>query len=189
MKKLLVFDNYDSFTYNLVHLIEKVSDYKVDVFLNDQIALEDIAAYDKIVLSPGPGIPSEAGILPDVIHTYASYKSILGVCLGLQAIGEAFGARLENLPDVCHGQRTSIKVVSEDLLFRGCPESFAVGRYHSWVVSPDQLPSELTVTSVDEQGHIMSLHHQTLDVRGVQFHPESILSEYGDTILRNWLRA
>ena len=189
MKKLLVFDNYDSFTYNLVHLVEKVSDYTVDVCLNDQIALEAIAAYDKILLSPGPGIPSEAGILQDVIKTYASSKSILGVCLGLQAIGEVFGARLENLPDVCHGQRTPIRIVSEDLLFRSCPESFAVGRYHSWVVSPEQLPDQLTITSVDEHGHIMSLHHRTLDVRGVQFHPESILSEYGDTILRNWLHA
>lgn len=189
MKKLLVFDNYDSFTYNLVHIIEKSSDYQVDVFRNDEIALDAISAYDKILLSPGPGIPSEAGILTDVIKTYALHKSILGVCLGLQAIGEAFGGTLENLPNVFHGIRTPIHVVKDDLLFNDCPKTFAVGRYHSWVVGRSGFPSVLEITSVDDENNIMSLTHRTLDVRGVQFHPESILSEHGETILRNWLQA
>lgn len=189
MKKLLVFDNYDSFTYNLVHLIEKVSEIPFEVHRNDQIPLQDIERFDKILLSPGPGLPSEAGILLEVIKKYAKTKSIFGVCLGLQAIGEAFGGQLENLKNVYHGVATPINVIKKDIIFKDCPDNFSVGRYHSWVVSKHHLPEELKITAVDEQGFIMAMKHETLDVRGVQFHPESILSEYGETILRNWLKA
>lgn len=189
MKRLLVFDNYDSFTYNLVHLIEKVGNVAYEVHRNDQISLETIAKFDKILLSPGPGIPSEAGSLLEVIRTYASSKSILGVCLGLQAIGEAFGGKLENLDRVYHGVATPVQVLKSDLLFKDCPQKFSVGRYHSWVVSSKCLPENLEVTAVDEQGYIMAMKHMHFDIHGVQFHPESILSEYGDTILRNWLQS
>lgn len=185
--KILVFDNYDSFTYNLVHLIEKVSDHELEVHRNDKIELKDIERFDKIVLSPGPGIPSEAGILLDVIREYAAKKSILGVCLGQQAIGEVFGGSLVNLDKVFHGVATTVEVVKEDILFKNVPKKFKAGRYHSWVISEKNFPDALEVTVKDEFGNIMALHHKTLDVRGVQFHPESILTEYGEQMIYNWL--
>lgn len=185
--KLLVLDNYDSFTYNLVHLIEKVSDISFDVIRNDKITLEEVNAYDKILLSPGPGLPKDAGIMPELIKKYGASKSILGVCLGLQAIGEAYGGTLKNLDTVFHGIATPITIVSEDTIFKNCPTTFTVGRYHSWVVNTNQLPDDLIITATDVQGNIMALKHKTNDVRGVQFHPESILSEYGETLIKNWL--
>ncbi len=187
--KILVFDNYDSFTYNLVHLVQKITGNKVDVFRNDEIAIEKVAAYDKIILSPGPGIPVEAGMLLPLIKEYASSKSILGVCLGHQAIGEAFGGRLINLDTVYHGVATDCKLLVDDCrLFAGLPEKISVGRYHSWIVSDQGLPAELEVTAKDENGYIMGLQHKTYDVQGVQFHPESILTPDGETILKNWLK-
>jgi anthranilate synthase component 2 len=185
--RLLVLDNYDSFTYNLTHLVEKVSDIDFDVVKNDQISIAEVNAYDLILLSPGPGLPSEAGIMPELLKTYRSIKSIFGVCLGLQAIAESFGASLKNAETVFHGMATPIKIIEQDLLFKNCPDKFLVGRYHSWIVNPDTLPKDLRVTAVDEQRHIMALKHNTLDVRAVQFHPESILSEHGETIIKNWL--
>jgi anthranilate synthase component 2 len=187
--KILVFDNYDSFTYNLVHLVQKITNTRVDVFRNDEMALEKVAAYDKIILSPGPGIPVEAGMLLPLIKEYASSKSILGVCLGHQAIGEAFGGRLINLDTVYHGVATDCKLLVDDCrLFAGLPEKISVGRYHSWIVSDQGLPAELEVTAKDENGYIMGLQHKTYDVQGVQFHPESILTPDGETILKNWLK-
>jgi anthranilate synthase component 2 len=195
--KVLVFDNYDSFTYNLVHLIEKILHQKVDVHRNDQIPLEKVADYDKIILSPGPGVPSEAGMLLPLIKEYAPKKSILGVCLGHQAIGEAFGGKLVNLSTVYHGVATPVKKVrletsdvkrEESDLFDGLPEQFEVGRYHSWIVSEEGFPKELEVTAKDEQGYIMGLQHKSFDVQGVQFHPESVLTPQGEVILRNWLK-
>jgi anthranilate synthase component 2 len=186
--KILVFDNYDSFTYNLVHLIEKVADVDLEVHRNDKIALKDINRFDKIVLSPGPGIPSEAGILLEVIKEYASKKSILGVCLGQQAIGEVFGGSLINLQNVFHGVATEMEVLKDDVLFKNVPKKFKAGRYHSWVVSDTNFPDVLEVTAKDEFGNIMALRHKTLDVRGVQFHPESVLTEYGEQLMSNWLK-
>ena len=185
--KILVLDNYDSFTYNLVHYLEKVSDADIEVHRNDKIDLNEIIRFDKILLSPGPGIPSEAGILLDVIKTYAATKSILGVCLGQQAIAEAFGGSLSNLNDVFHGVATPIEIIKEDVLFNGIPKKLNVGRYHSWVVNREDLPEVLEITAVDESGKIMGLHHKTLDVRGVQFHPESILTEHGSAMIANWV--
>lgn len=185
--KLLVLDNYDSFTYNLVHLIEKVSDISCHVVKNDQISLEEVDNFDKILLSPGPGLPSEAGIMPELINKYCAAKSIFGVCLGLQAIGEAFGARLRNTQKVYHGLALPVNVMVTDTIFKNCPRRFNAGRYHSWVLDNQSLPAELMVTAVDDQDLIMAAKHSTLDVRGVQFHPESILSEYGETIIFNWL--
>ena len=185
--KLLVLDNYDSFTYNLVHLIEKVSNISFEVIRNDKISLEDVKAFDKILLSPGPGLPKDAGIMPELIKHYGSTKSILGVCLGLQAIGEAYGASLKNLDTVFHGLATPITIVSDDLLFKNCPKTFTVGRYHSWVINNQTLTGDLQTTSVDSDGNIMAVKHCTHDVRGVQFHPESILSQYGETMMENWL--
>jgi len=187
--KLLVLDNYDSFTYNLVHLIEKVSEIPFDVIRNDKISIEQVKSYGKILLSPGPGLPKDAGIMPELIKTYGSTKSILGVCLGLQSIGEAYGGSLKNLESVFHGIATPINVISEDAIFDHCPKTFTVGRYHSWVVNTNNLPKELEITATDEHGNIMALKHQTHDVRGVQFHPESILSEYGETMIGNWLKS
>jgi anthranilate synthase component 2 len=187
--KLLILDNYDSFTYNLVHLIEKVSTIEFDVVRNDQISLEDIQHFDNILLSPGPGLPSTAGIMPELIKQYGSTKNILGICLGLQAIGEAYGATLHNLEKVCHGQATPIHILEDDVLFKNCPEQFTVGRYHSWVVNKTNLPSALQITAVDYDGNIMALKHKTHNVRGVQFHPESILSEYGEKVIGNWLNS
>ena len=187
--KILVFDNYDSFTYNLVHVIRQLGYKDIDVFRNDKITLEEVARYDKIILSPGPGIPSESGLLLDLIRAYAPTKSILGICLGEQAIGEAFGAVLENLEEVYHGVSTPVEVVADDLLFRGMERRFEVGRYHSWIVGKENFPSDLLVTARDDHGHIMALAHKTHDVRGVQFHPESVLTPKGETILKNWLQA
>lgn len=187
--EILVFDNYDSFTYNLVQIIEKIAGKKVDVCRNDRIALEEVKKYDKIILSPGPGLPSASGLLLPLIREYASSKSILGVCLGEQAIGECFGAKLENIADVHHGVATScIQTRNRSALFNGLPESFPVGRYHSWVVSEEDFPETLQVTARDEAGMIMGLEHKIYDVKGVQFHPESILTPDGETILRNWLQ-
>ena len=187
--KLLVLDNYDSFTYNLVHLIEKVSDISFEVIRNDKISLQEVNNFDKILLSPGPGLPEDAGIMPELLKNYGSKKNILGVCLGFQAIGENFGASLKNLPTVFHGLATPIKVVQEDILFKNCPTTFTVGRYHSWVINNQSLPEEFEITAVDEDGNIMAGRHKTLNVRGVQFHPESILSEYGEMMMRNWLES
>ena len=185
---ILVFDNYDSFTYNLVHLVEKILDQKVDVFRNDQITLEQVKAYDKIILSPGPGIPEEAGLLLPLIKAYASTKSILGVCLGHQAIGEAFGGTLVNLDRVYHGIATPIRITNPNAqLLKGLGDTIEVGRYHSWIVSDKNFPEELEITAVDNNGFIMGLQHKTYDVQGVQFHPESVLTPDGEKIIRNWL--
>ena len=179
-------DNYDSFTYNLVHYLEDL-DCEVTVKRNDQLTLAEVEAYPLIVLSPGPGLPDEAGMLKEIIRAYAPTKRILGVCLGQQAIGEVFGGRLINLEQVYHGVATTITVVKEDPLFEGLPKNFPVGRYHSWVVDPD-LPEALEATSVDENGQLMSLRHKTYDVTAVQFHPESVLTPNGKQILKNWLK-
>jgi anthranilate synthase component 2 len=191
--KILVFDNYDSFTYNLVHLAEKIIHGKVEVFRNDQIALEQIKAYDKIILSPGPGLPEEAGLMLPLIREYAPSKSILGVCLGHQAIGEAFGAKLTNLSQVFHGVATRICLAQDacgsrpSKLFEGLPPELMAGRYHSWIVSEEGFPEVLEITARDENHYIMGLRHKTYDVQGVQFHPESVLTPEGEHILRNWL--
>lgn len=183
-----MFDNYDSFTYNLVHLVEKITHSRVDVCYNDQIAMDVIKGYDKIILSPGPGIPVEAGILLPLIKEYASSKSILGVCLGHQAIGEAFGAKLINLDTVYHGVAMRLHDIdSAHYLYKGIEEGALVGRYHSWIVSEKELPEELEITARDEHGYIMGLQHKKYDVQGVQFHPESILTPDGEKIIRNWL--
>lgn len=192
--KILVFDNYDSFTYNLVHLVEKIIGDKVDVFRNDQIPLENVKAYDKIILSPGPGIPTEAGLLLPLIKQYAETKSILGVCLGHQAIGEAFGGTLLNLSKVYHGVASPVNIIKSNRnagfnadLFNGLQNGFMAGRYHSWVIDPTGFPESLEITATDANGHIMALRHKTLDVLGVQFHPESVLTPDGEKIMRNWL--
>jgi anthranilate synthase component 2 len=205
--KILVFDNYDSFTYNLVHLVEKITHGKVDVFRNDELPLEKVKDYDKIILSPGPGIPSEAGLLLPLIKEYASSKSILGVCLGHQAIGQAFGGTLTNLSKVYHGVATPISLVNSDqsvvnekaenslltthhsrlTLFNDLPDEILVGRYHSWVVSDQNFPEELEITARDAENFIMALQHKKYDVQGVQFHPESVLTPQGELIIRNWL--
>jgi anthranilate synthase component II len=185
MKKILVIDNYDSFTYNLVHYLEDL-DCEVIVKRNDQLTLDEVDAYDKIVLSPGPGIPDEAGLLKEIIEKYATTKSIFGVCLGQQAIAEVFGGSLINLDEVYHGIATRIKIIEKDILFKGMPEEIEVGRYHSWVVDPN-VPEVLQVTSLDENGQVMSLRHKHYDVCAVQFHPESVLTPQGKEILKNWL--
>ena len=191
--KILIFDNYDSFTYNLVHLVEKIIHQKVEVFRNDKIRLEKINEFDKIILSPGPGIPSEAGLLVEVVKEYAPTKSILGVCLGHQAIGEAFGGKLLNLSTVFHGVATPIDKIHpeggerKNDVFAGLPDNIIVGRYHSWIVDEENFPEELIVTAKDEQGYIMALKHRNFDVQGVQFHPESVLTPQGEKMMRNWL--
>ena len=184
--KIVIIDNYDSFTYNLAHLVKELGT-EVTVLRNDQFQLDDLEAYHKIILSPGPGIPCEAGLLMDVIRHYANRKPILGVCLGHQAIGEVFGARLENLSDVFHGVATPCRIVSDDPIFSGLPTNITVGRYHSWVVSRNGLPDWLEVTAVSDEGQIMALKHKTLNVRGIQFHPESVLTPDGKKMLRNWM--
>ena len=189
MKKILVFDNYDSFTYNLVHYIEEIVGYKVDVFRNDQIPLEEIDKYDKILLSPGPGIPKDAGVLIPLIQKYGATKSIMGVCLGHQAIAEAFGGSISNLSKVYHGVATPIEITTDsEILFKDVPKTVNVGRYHSWVVNEEDLPDCFVITSRDEEGKIMGVHHKDFDVRGVQFHPESILTEHGKKMMENWLQ-
>ncbi|TDO25647.1 anthranilate synthase component II [Sediminibacterium goheungense] len=192
---ILVFDNYDSFTYNLVHLVEKIIHGKVTVKRNDEIALESVDAFDKIILSPGPGVPSEAGLLVPLIKAYADSKSILGVCLGHQAIAEAFGGSLTNLSSVYHGVATDIQLVpgrsetKANDVFQGFSNELLVGRYHSWVVSEEGFPAELEVTARDQQNYIMAMQHRKYDVQGVQFHPESVLTPDGEKMLRNWLKA
>jgi anthranilate synthase component 2 len=186
--KILVLDNYDSFVYNLVHYIKQLGYEDVDVYRNDKISLEEIAKYDKIVLSPGPGIPEEAGVMIDLIKHYAESKSILGVCLGHQAIAEAFGIELENMDEVLHGVGNTIKVIEHDVIYTGIPNEFEVGRYHSWQVKKDTLGDAFKLTGVDENGNVMSMRHNTLDVVGVQYHPESVLTEHGLKIVENWLK-
>ncbi len=188
MKNVLVIDNYDSFTYNLVHYLEDLN-CQVTVKRNDQLHIDDVEAFDKIVLSPGPGIPDEAGLLKPIIARYAPTKSILGVCLGQQAIGEVFGGRLINLENVFHGVATKVtSCVNDEMLFNGLDKTFEVGRYHSWVVDAN-LPEVLEATSFDENGQVMSLRHKTYDVRGVQYHPESVLTTNGKQILKNWINS
>jgi anthranilate synthase component 2 len=187
MKKIIVIDNYDSFTYNLVHYLEDLN-CEVTVYRNDEFDIEELQKFDKILLSPGPGIPDEAGLLKEVIKTYSATKSILGVCLGQQAIAEVFGGSLINLEKVYHGVATNIKIqVQDEPLFKDLESEIEVGRYHSWVVNPTDFPKVLEVTSLDENGQIMSLRHRTFDVRAVQFHPESILTPHGKKILENWI--
>jgi len=195
--KILVFDNYDSFTYNLVHLVEKITHGKVDVYRNDELPMEKAKEYDKIILSPGPGIPSEAGMLLPLIKEYASTKSILGVCLGHQAIGEAFGGSLTNLSTVYHGVATPIQLIksnslltahpSRNNIFADLPDEIVVGRYHSWVINETDFPAELEITARDAHNYIMALQHKTFDIQGVQFHPESVLTPDGEKMMRNWL--
>jgi anthranilate synthase component II len=185
--KILVLDNYDSFTFNLVHILRELG-HPPDVYRNDRISLDDVAHYDKIMLSPGPGVPDEAGIMKEVIKQFGGSKSILGVCLGHQGIAEVFGARLYNIPKVLHGVTSTAKViVTSEKLFRNVPSVFRATHYHSWAVVPESIPPDLIVTSVNEEGLIMALAHKTLDIRGVQFHPESVMTEHGPTIIKNWL--
>lgn len=186
--KILVFDNYDSFTYNLVQLLKELSNAEIQVHRNDAIKLEQVKEFDKILLSPGPGLPASAGLLIPLIKTYAATKSILGICLGQQAIAAAFGGQLINLTQVYHGIATPIHLTKASTLFEGLPETFKVGRYHSWVVEEASLPVELTITSKDAEGYIMSLEHTNYDVKGVQYHPESILTPEGAKIIANWLK-
>lgn len=189
MNKILVLDNYDSFTYNLVHYLHQLTNEEVDVFRNDEISVDEVGKYDKILLSPGPGIPVESGILLDLIKTYAPTKSIMGVCLGHQAIAEAFDGKLINMDKVYHGVATPIQVLTpDDPLYQGIPEKIEVGRYHSWLVDKDALPDCFTITSVDDEGKIMGISHKEFDVRGVQYHPESVLTEHGLKIMENWLK-
>ena len=186
MIKTVIIDNYDSFTYNLSHLLKELG-ADVTVVRNDMFRIEDLEQFDKIVLSPGPGIPSEAGLMPQVIKAYAGRKPILGICLGHQAIGEAFGAKLLNIGNVVHGVATPAHLTAQDYLFEGLASDLEVGRYHSWVVDDKDLPQCLEVTSRSDDGYIMSLRHREYDVRGIQFHPESVLTPQGKTIINNWL--
>jgi len=185
--KILIIDNYDSFTYNIVHVV-KAFGLKPIVFRNDKIEIDAIDAYDKIILSPGPGIPNEAGLLKEIIKTYASKKPIFGVCLGLQAIAEVFGGSLINLKKVYHGVNSPIKIIEEDYIFEGIENNFLAGRYHSWVADAETLPEELVITAKDKNNEVMAIKHKTYDVRAVQFHPESILTEHGSLIIENFLK-
>ena len=187
--KILLLDNYDSFTYNLLHVVKELGIKDVEVFRNDQIALSEIERFDKIILSPGPGIPEEAGLLLPIIKQYAPTKSILGVCLGHQAIGEAFGATLENLTDVYHGVQTPVHIIKDDILFQHLKHEIPVGRYHSWVVSRNAFPECLEITAESQEGQIMALRHRMYDVHGIQFHPESVLTPQGKVIIQNFLNA
>lgn len=186
--KTVIIDNYDSFTYNLAHLVKELS-AEVDVLRNDKFELEELEKYDKIILSPGPGIPEEAGLLLEVIRTYAGRKPILGVCLGEQAIGQAFGGKLTNLSEVFHGIQTNVKIKNKDYIFSGLPTEIPVGRYHSWVVDTDGFPEELVITAISSEGQIMALKHREYDVHGIQFHPESVLTPDGKQIVGNWLKG
>ena len=186
MIKTIIIDNYDSFTYNLSHLLKELG-ADVTVVRNDRFKIEDLEQYDKIVLSPGPGIPSEAGLMPQVIKAYAGRKPILGICLGHQAIGEAFGAKLLNIGNVVHGEATPAHLTADDYIFKGLPADLEVGRYHSWVVDDKDLPSCLEVTGRSDDGYIMSMRHKEYDIRGIQYHPESVLTPDGKTIINNWL--
>ncbi len=186
MKNIVIIDNYDSFTYNLSHLTKELG-AKVTVYRNDKFQLPDLEAFDKIILSPGPGIPSEAGLLLDTIRCHAGKKPILGVCLGHQAIGEAFGGTLTNLSEVFHGVATPMHIVANDYIYSSLPDTIEVGRYHSWVVNRNGLPECLEITGVSDEGYIMSLRHKEFDIRGIQYHPESILTKDGRVILKNWI--
>ena len=185
--KIVIIDNYDSFTYNLAHLVKELG-VEVTVYRNDQFELSQLEEFDKIILSPGPGIPSEAGLLLDVIRTYAGKKPMLGVCLGHQAIGEAFGAKLTNLSDVFHGVATEGTQFGNDPIFAGLPKRIVMGRYHSWVVSKDGFPSCLEITAESDEGQVMALRHKEYDIHGIQFHPESVLTTEGKTMIGNWLK-
>ncbi|WP_296187824.1 aminodeoxychorismate/anthranilate synthase component II [uncultured Bacteroides sp.] len=184
---ILLLDNYDSFTYNLLHVVKELGATNIEVFRNDEISLEEVERFDKIILSPGPGIPEEAGLLLPIIRKYAPTKSILGVCLGHQAIGEAFGATLENLTEVYHGVQTPVNILKEDVLFKGLGHEIPVGRYHSWVVSREDFPECLEITAESREGQIMALRHRTYNVHGIQFHPESVLTPQGKEIIKNFL--
>lgn len=188
--KILLLDNYDSFTYNIAHYLRELTGNEIPVIRNDQISVDEVKAYDAIVLSPGPGLPADAGIMHDLIRKFAATKKILGICLGMQAIGEVFGGTLLNLPSVFHGVATTATILTPDeILFKGLPKKIVVGRYHSWVVDEKTLPSDLEITAIDESGRIMALRHKQFDVRGVQFHPESVLTPLGKTMISNWLCA
>lgn len=184
--KTVIIDNYDSFTYNLSQILQELG-AEVTVLRNDKFLLEDLEAYDKIVLSPGPGIPEEARLLLDVIRSYAGKKPILGICLGEQAIGEVFGGKLVNLSSVFHGIQSPVDLITDDYLFQGLPREIPVGRYHSWVVDKDTLPSCLETLALSKEGYIMALRHREYDIRGIQFHPESVLTPDGKRIMQNWL--
>ena len=186
--KTVIIDNYDSFTYNLAHLVKELG-AEVDVLRNDKFELEELEKYDKIILSPGPGIPEEAGLLLEVSRTYAGRKPILGVCLGEQAIGQAFGGKLTNLSEVFHGIQTNVKIKNKDYIFSGLPTEIPVGRYHSWVVDTEGFPEELVITAISSEGQIMALKHREYDVHGIQFHPESVLTPDGKQIVGNWLKG
>lgn len=186
---ILLLDNFDSFTYNLFHLLEKHTDEEIIVKRNNEISLPEINNFSAVVLSPGPGLPKNAGIMPEVLNQFSNHKKILGVCLGMQAIGEFYCATLKNLNKVVHGEATDIKIVAESKLFHDCPKQFKVGRYHSWVVDRATLPTELVLIAEDLENEVMAIQHNQLPIYGVQFHPESILSEYGDFIIKNWLNA
>jgi len=186
--KIVVIDNYDSFTYNLIHYLKELTSEQIDVFRNDEISVEELAQYDKILLSPGPGIPSEAGIMPEVIKTFGSTKCILGVCLGHQAIVEAFGGQIYNMKDVYHGVESKLEIVAHDELYSGFSNTFLAGRYHSWNAVKENLPDCFTITSIDELGEVMSIKHNTYNVRGVQYHPESVLTPEGKKLIENWIR-
>ncbi len=185
--KIVIIDNYDSFTYNLSHLVKELG-AEVTVFRNDKFEMDSLEAFDKIMLSPGPGIPSEAGLMPEVIKRYAQSKPILGICLGHQAIGECFGGRLANLDRVFHGIATEGTQLGNDYMFNGLPRRITMGRYHSWVVSREYLPDCLEITAESDEGHIMALRHRTLDIRGLQFHPESVLTTDGREMMENWIK-
>lgn len=185
--KIVIIDNYDSFTYNLAHLVKELG-AEVTVFRNDKFEMDSLEAFDKIMLSPGPGIPSEAGLMPEVIKRYAQSKPILGICLGHQAIGECFGGRLANLDRVFHGVATEGTQLGNDYMFNGLPRRITMGRYHSWVVSREYLPDCLEITAESDEGHIMALRHRTLDIRGLQFHPESVLTTDGREMMENWIK-
>lgn len=187
--RILLVDNYDSFTYNLLHYLEKVSDTTVDVVRNDKLILDNVGNYERIVLSPGPGLPEEAGLLMPLINRFKLSKKILGVCLGHQAIASSYNAKLTNLEQVVHGEACPMHIRNNKSLFEGLPKHFNVGRYHSWVVKEAELPKELTCLSSDENGNVMAFQHQSLPLFGVQFHPESILTEYGLEIIKNWMNT
>jgi len=187
--KIMVLDNYDSFTYNLVHYMEKVSAFKIDVFTNDSITIDQASKYEKILLSPGPGLPSESGIMPELILKLRDSKDILGICLGLQAIVESFEGKLLNSEKVFHGLALPVNVLQDDLIFKNIPHKFLAGRYHSWVADRNTFPDELIITAEDDEKFIMAIAHKKLKLRAVQFHPESILSEYGEKIISNWIHS
>jgi len=187
MSKIVIIDNYDSFTFNLVHYFEAIINQKITVFRNNEFSLNDLEQFQKIVISPGPGLPDEAGLSKQIIHHFKESKAILGVCLGHQAIVEVFGGKLKNLPEVYHGRASKTEVIEADILFHDLPKQFLTGRYHSWVADKNYFPDCLTITAVDDVGNIMALKHQTLNIRSVQFHPESIMTEHGFKMLQNWV--